>query len=663
MRRGTLGLLLHRSRREEGQALILTAFALVVLIGFAGIVIDIGRLYVAQRQLQQAVDAAALAAGQSLPHAIAGYVSAVDYSAASGEFNQHPLSMSANAATVTFECLQSLAPGLPCSTDLDQTSCHPAESAPPLTRDRNGNLVAGPTTTCNAVKVTETASVSTTLLHLFLPSGFTSVAASSTAAARGGVPHPLDIMVVLDRTGSMEDHCSDPVMAEDLKTQVMTGGPRGQSEKIDCAKDGVRRLLKGLLPCQESVLGNCGFSPPLDEVGLEMFPALMNPDGSPHSTDGSPNHTDLALELNQRQAMPGPANCAGNLTSRPAWYTPNQTFPGWFLNWANPPSPTDLGYPSDELQTVTVRASGGTFTLSYAGSLPTAPITYPAGASAGTVEDRINALSTIQSAGGHVTVTSTTSTNGGITTTTYSVWFMRGLAGIDVQPMAVGNNLTGTTHTITDTETTKGNGNGTYLITGGLNNDFKLSNQSTTLNPASQLAQAVTWDACAGGTIPTRNGTPNSYYGANVGGFTYYAGAMNLAQAVLESDSARHAQPVIILLSDGDANRTPEGPNPCNQGIAAARAAAQAGTWVYTIAYEAQTTGTCQDDTGITGFQAMQLMAQSPQSLAAGQSYDPSKFYCIPVPAGQNCNSAATLAQVFASIGVDLTDSRLIPDQ
>lgn len=51
--------------------LVLVVLALVVLLGFAGLVLDIGRIYVAQRQLQQSVDAAALAAGQDLPDSVA----------------------------------------------------------------------------------------------------------------------------------------------------------------------------------------------------------------------------------------------------------------------------------------------------------------------------------------------------------------------------------------------------------------------------------------------------------------------------------------------------------------------------------------------------------------------------------------------------------------
>ena len=68
-------------RREDGQALILMIVTLVVLLGFVGLVVDVGRAYLAQRQLQQAVDAAALAAGQTLPNSTKALTQAIDYSA------------------------------------------------------------------------------------------------------------------------------------------------------------------------------------------------------------------------------------------------------------------------------------------------------------------------------------------------------------------------------------------------------------------------------------------------------------------------------------------------------------------------------------------------------------------------------------------------------
>lgn len=51
---------------ERGQGLILAALAMLVILGFAAIVLDVGLAYVERRQLQNATDAAALAAAQDL---------------------------------------------------------------------------------------------------------------------------------------------------------------------------------------------------------------------------------------------------------------------------------------------------------------------------------------------------------------------------------------------------------------------------------------------------------------------------------------------------------------------------------------------------------------------------------------------------------------------
>jgi len=48
-------------KKEEGNVLVLSAFALVVLLGFAALAIDVGVILTARSQLQNAVDAAALA--------------------------------------------------------------------------------------------------------------------------------------------------------------------------------------------------------------------------------------------------------------------------------------------------------------------------------------------------------------------------------------------------------------------------------------------------------------------------------------------------------------------------------------------------------------------------------------------------------------------------
>src|SRR5262245_51758544 len=51
-----------RRRGERGLAIVLVAILVVVLIGFAGLAVDLSRVYTASQQLQSAADAAALAA-------------------------------------------------------------------------------------------------------------------------------------------------------------------------------------------------------------------------------------------------------------------------------------------------------------------------------------------------------------------------------------------------------------------------------------------------------------------------------------------------------------------------------------------------------------------------------------------------------------------------
>ncbi len=56
----------HVDRRETGQVLVIFVFALVTLMAAAGLAVDIGRFYSERRFLQNAADAAALAAGNVL---------------------------------------------------------------------------------------------------------------------------------------------------------------------------------------------------------------------------------------------------------------------------------------------------------------------------------------------------------------------------------------------------------------------------------------------------------------------------------------------------------------------------------------------------------------------------------------------------------------------
>jgi len=55
------------SRSDRGQATVLTLVFLVVLLGMAALVLDIGSWYRADRATQSTADSAALAGAQALP--------------------------------------------------------------------------------------------------------------------------------------------------------------------------------------------------------------------------------------------------------------------------------------------------------------------------------------------------------------------------------------------------------------------------------------------------------------------------------------------------------------------------------------------------------------------------------------------------------------------
>jgi hypothetical protein len=53
-------------REQKGSVIIITALSLVVLVGFMGLALDIGHLYIVKTELQNSADAAALAAAKMM---------------------------------------------------------------------------------------------------------------------------------------------------------------------------------------------------------------------------------------------------------------------------------------------------------------------------------------------------------------------------------------------------------------------------------------------------------------------------------------------------------------------------------------------------------------------------------------------------------------------
>src|SRR4051794_31076436 len=159
----------RRVRSEAGQTLPLVLLFMTVLLLIAGTVIDLGQAYRTRIQLQASADAASLAGAAMFPDSANASSTAYGYSARNGAKNAIPRvpNVAVNVQTV-------------CSRTLP--SCMGA----------------------NTVVVDETANVPTTFLSLV---GIHSIAVKVHATACSPCNAvPLDVMFVLDRTGSM---CQD----------------------------------------------------------------------------------------------------------------------------------------------------------------------------------------------------------------------------------------------------------------------------------------------------------------------------------------------------------------------------------------------------------------------------------------------------------------------
>ena len=204
-------------RDQAGATAIVFGLAATGLIGMLGASVDVGNALAVKRQLNDRVQAEALVGARALstPNATSSSVGAIITSWDS----QNPLkNIAVTNPTTALTCITATA-----------------------------NLPACNGTNPNGVKVTQTGKVSTYFLKLFGFPEFT-LTSSATAAAAGGVGTPMQVMFVLDSTGSMNDAdtaCSVPGIAHPTRYQ--------------CATYSIQQVMKQLQPS-------------LTSVGLMAFP-------------------------------------------------------------------------------------------------------------------------------------------------------------------------------------------------------------------------------------------------------------------------------------------------------------------------------------------------------------------------------------------------------
>ena len=225
---------------QDGIVAIVAAFLMVVLFGAAAISVDVANLIYVKSNLQASTNVAALAGGQNIPSGTAA-ATAISYGAQTGQKNF--FSAQTVTTTTALKCLTALKNlngtglGIPC-------------------------LTYGSQAAANAISVTQTAVVPTFFAAVI---GFktVTVSATATASSKGGAAPPLNVMMILDTTASMnttDPSCSIPGISN--------------PSRLNCAEYGVQTLLGEL-------------SPSVDQVGLMVFPGLTNTSQISKETDCS----------------------------------------------------------------------------------------------------------------------------------------------------------------------------------------------------------------------------------------------------------------------------------------------------------------------------------------------------------------------------------------
>ncbi len=211
---------LRALRAEDGQTLPLIAVFIVMLIVFAGMVIDLGNAYRVQQALQASTDAAAAAGAGQLTMAYPP-----DTTAATNQ------ALAFDSGTGGRNPIQGVPP--PSVTVNVATAC-------------NGSNSKLPCNNANTVTVTQNAAVPTFFLRVL---GYNSINVSASAKACSPCNEiPLDIQLVVDRTGSMSQ----------------MGGSTNGKNKWQNLQQG---LIQGFLP---------GLDPGVDSVGMSVLPPDVN---------------------------------------------------------------------------------------------------------------------------------------------------------------------------------------------------------------------------------------------------------------------------------------------------------------------------------------------------------------------------------------------------
>ena len=241
----------HRLEQEEGAILVLAAVLLIILFALAALAVDITLKSTDRQQLWNSADAAALAGASQLPNGLAAESQAVDFALA------NDADLAGNIIT-TFRCLVADRDnnGVPDSGEIpaacDPGADVPASGAPWVCGD--GICVApcvpADGDTCNTIVLeTEKTTDFAFAPAIGIDEGTTDIISAACRGSCGsGLAGPVDLMLVMDRTGSMTSTDMDKVEEASLAV-------------LDFFDPAIQRVGLAVLPAASVVDGCVNASP------------------------------------------------------------------------------------------------------------------------------------------------------------------------------------------------------------------------------------------------------------------------------------------------------------------------------------------------------------------------------------------------------------------
>jgi hypothetical protein len=234
-------------KSEQGQSIVMVAISATAILTLAVSSAEVGHVYYAYRQLVQSTNEATLAGAQAMSDALlntsssGAYTAEVtgavkQFSSVTGELNASSMLSGDQISTQT----------LFCSSTMSKAPFYVECQTPP-----------GGSTGYNAITVTQTAKVNLWFGGLVgMPS--MNLAATATAAMKGGSDIPYNLAVIIDTTASMQD--------------TIPGDKDCTTSQISCAVAGLETMLENMDPCAQNT--TCTSSTPyVDDVALFVFPA------------------------------------------------------------------------------------------------------------------------------------------------------------------------------------------------------------------------------------------------------------------------------------------------------------------------------------------------------------------------------------------------------